>query len=411
MAKNGKIPGCSFVCSMAFIGSLCLRTAFAAAPAEPEFDFFIGDRVVYDDNLFRLPGGVEPLGLPAEADFRRGDYLNRVSAGVDGRWVWRRQSFDLDLVASDNRFSRNGYLDHAAGNGRALWNWRTAGDVSGRLGAEYSKALASFANSRVYVRDLLDTFSYYVDARFGIGARWALVTGGRRTEITHGADIREQDDYEGTTGSAGIEYRSPSAVVAGFDYAHTGARFPERQFFEGALLERDYEENTATFRIRYPVTDKTVLEARGGWIERQHDNETVGDFSGDVWRLSVFWQPGAKTQVGLSAWRELEAYADTESDYFETTGVSLTPLWSPTDKFKVRLAFSWEEQDYLGSNPLFADSVARNDDVSSSEVEVQYLPRSMIELALGYRHEQRGSNRPAYEFDDNVGSLSLRFVF
>lgn len=406
MTELRKLP--AFVVPL-LLGGFCPQSP-AAEPEEGHFDLYLADRVLYDDNLFRLPPGMVP-GDESGETLRRADYANRISAGLDGRWLLGQQRVDLDLEVADNRFSRNQTFDHISGNGQALWNWRTVGSLSGQIGADYNRALASFANTRLYVRDLLTTFSYFGDVRYGIGARWAVRGGARRTEASHSAVEREFDDYRGDSVTAGIEYETPANTLIGWDYRRTEASFPRLQLLEDAPLEPGFSEDAATLRLRYALTGKTLLEGTGGYLKRDYDDPALSDFSGDIWRLSLYWQPGVKTQVIVSGWHELKAYADAESDHFRGTGASLAPVWSPTDKLKLELAFSWEEQEYLGSNLNLPDSIARRDEVGSAQLGVTYSPRSMLELGLSYRREERDSNRDTRTFDDNLGSFSLRFIF
>ncbi len=392
-------------------GLLGGATLHAATPEQSHVDISIADRFTYDDNLFRLPEATAAANLPPDGDFKRDDSINRATLALDALWLAGSQKIDLTLAANDNRYSRNDDLDHVSGNGRFLWDWRTAGDWSGHLGATYDRSLASFANTRIFIRDLLDTYSYFGDVRLGLGARWAVKAGAARIETTHSAEIRELDDYQGDIGTFSIEYLTPASTLLGFDYRHAVAGFPGDVFLGGTLLERDFTEDTAGIHIRYALTGKTTFDGTAGYLSRDYDNPDVNDFDGDVWRLSLDWRPGVKTQILLSGWRELKAYADVESDYFKGTGVSIAPTWMVTDKFKLSFTGSWEQQDYLGSSLNRPASIAREDTVEIAQLQATYAPREPLELTISYRQEQRDSNRPTFVYDDGLAAVGLKFVF
>jgi exopolysaccharide biosynthesis operon protein EpsL len=396
---------------MAVAALLSAAAMHAAEPEEGGLDISLSDQFLYDDNLFRVPRSIQPVSLETGEPFERSDYVNRASLALDGRWLVSSQTFEARLAATDHRYAENDELDHVGGQARLLWDWQTAGDWSGRVGADYSRELASFANSRIFTRDLLDIVSYFGDLRYGIGARWAVRAGARRFDVSHSADLREFDDFVSDTYSAGIEYQTPAATLVAIDVRTTDGEFPRATFAGTLLPERDYTEDAATLRVRHPFSDKTVFEGLAGYLRREHDNAAIDDYSGDIWRLSLNWRPGFKTQVLFSGWREIKAYADVESDYFEATGVSVAPTWSITDKLKLVLAASYEQQDYIGSNPSLPQSIAREDTVEAAQVGLTWLPREPLELGFSYRFEQRDSNRDDFAFDDNLGSVTVRFTF
>ncbi len=408
---RGKQFGSQAVTGFVLAALIPVNGMNAAEPDESDLDIFIADQLTYDDNLFRVPGSITPVSLDTGETFSRSDYVNRATLGIDGRWLVSSQAFELGLAADDNRFEENDELDHVSGKARVVWDWQTAGDWSGRLGADYGRSLASFANSRLFTRDLLDTLSYLADVRLGVGSRWALRTGARQFEVSHSASVRELDDFESTMGYVGLDYLTPAGTLFAAEYRRTDAGFPHETFVGGELLQRDYVEDAATFRVRHPFSDKTLFEGSAGYVQREHDNPLVEDYSGDIWRLALNWRPGFKTTVIFAGWRELKAYEDLESDYFKATGMSITPTWQMTEKLRLELAASWEEQDYIGSNTALPDSVARRDTVEAARIGLTYLPREPLSLAFNFRMENRDSNRETYAFDDNLGSVELRFTF
>src|ERR1700679_3577996 len=61
----------------------------AAAQRTDRMDLFLANDIAYDDNLYRLPGNVTDLTtLPGiGSNPSRGDFIDSVTAGLDGEWL------------------------------------------------------------------------------------------------------------------------------------------------------------------------------------------------------------------------------------------------------------------------------------------------------------------------------------
>lgn len=373
--------------------------------------FYLSDVVTHDDNLYRVPDNyVIPLDSLG-ADARREETINRVSAGMEGSWLAGRQKFDLSLRADDNRFTYNKLLNYVSGNGLFAWDWLVTSAWSGRLGAQYSRSLAGFTNNRLLTKDVLTTHAYFAEANIAVGPSWTVRLGAQQAQTSHGSEARAIDDFHSTTGNAGIEYETKAADVIGLDYRYTQSKFDENPLLLSGVVGRDYDETTASLRFKYAFTVKTRLEGNAGYLQRHYVDSVSQNFSGDVWHLSLAWQPSTKTQLSANAWRELRAYVDAESDYFVATGGGIEPSWMPTEKLKLSLRYSDEDQRYLGSAVMDASTIGRSDQVRTSQFNLVYAPIALLQINLSYSHEQRHSNRDLLSYADNLAALGLRLSF
>ncbi len=399
------------ICLLSCGIALAASSAWAAQEERDKLEIFISERVTADDNLYRQPEGMIDVVDVNGATLRGEDYINRISVGVDGRWPIARQLLRLALQVDDNRFSRNDQLDNFSGAGNVGWDWQAGSILSGTLGAEYSRALASFSSSRVVSKDLVDVGSYFGEARYHLGSRWSLGANVRYGETSHGIDIRKIDDFQSKSGGFGLRYETPAGASLAADYRYTDARFPQESLLNGVPFDRSYNENTTSLRVKYPFTVKLLLDATAGYLRRDYATEQNGNFSGDVWRASLQWQPTVKTQIAFNAWRQLQAYIDAESDYFISRGGSIAPTWSPREKLSFVMELSMEDQTYLTStvDPSFTEG--RRDKVKAGQIRAIYTPRRPWRIDLSYRHEDRESNRALLAYRDNLASLAVRFTF
>jgi hypothetical protein len=295
------------------------------------------------------------------------------------------------------------------------WNWSVASALTGQVGADYARALTSFANNKVFAKDLLDTQGYFVNANYHLRSGWALTFGARHARSSHSVELQQINDSNSTSGSAGVMYQSGSGNVVGAEYRYSAASYPHDVLSTGAHFDRRYRENTWNAYFEDAPTAKLQLQGGGGYLRHRYpDDRSVGfspDFSGAVWNLALQFQPTGNTMITVAEQRQLRAYLDSESDYFVSDGVTVTPSWTATDRLKFALKYSYERQSFLGSNPdsvIQLDVPRRVDKVNSAQGDVTYTLFRRVELNLLYRHEKRDTNRSSFAYEDNVVAFSVR---
>jgi hypothetical protein len=384
----------------------------SAAEEQParKLDFFVGAGALYDDNLFRQPTGADLSAIAA--NLHRDDLIERLSAGVDGTWTLARQTFELKAHGDDNRFEHNDQLNNVSGKAMGSWDWRLGSRWSGRLGGDYARSLADFANNLVLVKDLLTQKSSFANGTYLLGNRWTLSADVRWSSTSHGAQIRQVDDDTIRTQKFGLGFSLSPSVTIGWNYRHSNANFAgDQQAPTTAQYDRNYDESASNFWLKSALGSKTDFNLEGGYLRRNYPNAAIGNYSGGTGRATLAWHPGPKTELDVTGWRDLTAYIDAESNYFVSTGARIAPTWIPTERITTSLAASWESQKYIGSEPAVLGDPFRRDTVRSVQANAAYVPRDPLELDLTLRREQRGSNRSSLTYTDNLAILGVRFTF
>jgi hypothetical protein len=322
-----------------------------------------------------------------------------------------RQVFHADLRVDDVRYQNNDDINYTGGNADLLWDWQLGKPFSGKFYGTFDRGQASLNNYRYFARDIVDTAAYGAEFRYAIGSRWRLLVLGARADTRHGAEDRQLENFDSTTGGGGIEYATPAGAIMALEYRFTDAKFPEAEALAGA--PRGYEENVPGVRLLFPFTEKTRLLLRAGYLDREYDNPRVGDYSGGIYNATLQWEPRTKLQFDVRAWHELRAYSDAESDYFVADGVSITPTWKPRTKLEISAAFSYENQDYVGSSLVLApvEEADREDKTQSALLSIDYSPRDLLSLGLAYRWTDRNSNRAFRDYGVNVISAEIKLTF
>jgi hypothetical protein len=387
----------------------------AAADVKDPFDFFISDEYSYDDNLFRVPPDlalIDPTqpdveSLPGRSE---DDYINRMSAGVNLRSDAGRQVFNLGLKFDDVRYQRNDDLNYRGGSGALGWDWQLGSHWLGRVTGIYDRTQASFANYLLFDRDVVETSLYGLELRYRIGSRFALLGAGNVTSGDHSLAARRDQNFDGETARFGLEYRTPSNNLLALDYRTSRVDFDTVSDLPG-VVRRDYDESAPGVIARYAFTVKTSFEARAGYLDRDYLDPTARDYSGETWSLAVRWEPRVALQFDIKAAHDLRAYSDAETDYFEVDLFSIGPTWKPTEQLSLATVFTWEQQDYIGNGlPLLLDG-ARQDDVQSIKLKLDYQPRDMLAFAVTYQQIERDSNRALREYDNSLIGFQLKLTF
>jgi exopolysaccharide biosynthesis operon protein EpsL len=417
------VTACALICSSKVFAATEYRDTLDKAVAGPDemdvvpgdvFTPYVADALSYDSNLFRLPGNVTNLttltGLGPKST--REDYMNSASAGLDAQWLaGSRQRINLDLRVDDNRFQHNDDLNNISTNDQVIWNWGVGGVISGQVGADYSRFLASFVNTAIYSRDLIQKEEYFAAARYQVGPRWAFFGGLLDSKYTLSNAQTKSNNSESKSVDLGAEYATSAANTIGFDYRFTDARYPNGIVLNGVSFDPDYREDRARVLAKYVISDKTILDASAGYLKRDYPNTVIGSFAGDIWRLSVQWQPTLKTQLEVAGWRQLAADLTAQSDYFVDKGGSISPTWNASEKVTLSISVSRDDRDYIGSNPGALVAQARRDAITGELANLRYIPTSAIICNFSFGHEKRSSNLQQFTYNDNKGEAGITFKF
>ncbi len=392
-----------------------------AAPEEGDvdertdhFDPSVGDDIAYDSNLYRLPSSVTNLTTLSGIGLNpsREDYIDSVTAGLDARWLaGNRQSIDLDLGAADNRYFRNSDLDNISSSDRLVWNWGLGEALSGQVGADYFRALAGFENTETYSRTLVNKEEYFAGGRYQVGPRWTLFGGLLDTVFDVTTTPSTYNNSRSKAVEMGAGYATNAANRFGFDYRYTDSRSPIAIVLNGTSFVPDYREERARILVTYALSEKTLVDASVGYLQRNYPATAIGSYSGATGRVLLQWQPTFKTKLVATAWQNLNAYFTAQTDYFVTKGASLSPQWVVSEKVTISLSISRENLDYVGSNPGVVVPQTRRDTLTGEMGNIVYTPTKVITLTLSAGHQLRDSNMPQFQYNDATGEASITFKF
>lgn len=385
----------------ALLSLLIAAHSHAADQRNEPFSLQLEERITHDSNLFRLPE--TPAAEAALGQYRahRAELINRASAIAAARAGLDQQQFSLDARLDDNRFQHNGMLDHTAGDADGRWDWSLGDELGGQLGHRYRRALTGFDNSRVLLKDLIDTQEDYLAAHYALGPRWSLLGDLNQRDTSHSEASRRSGDNTLTGWRGGLRYTTPAGNSFGLDQRGS------RTAFDSGLPDQDFQDDWLTLNSSYAFSAKTRLEAQAGRQSRDYRNTGDGDFSGGTGRATLYWQASSKTRVELAAFRELQSYVEEDSDYFVSLGQRLGAHWQASDKFRLDLGCQRARHDHQRQGPALTTAPLRQDDLDSLDIGASYSPRQYLDLGLQLKREQRDSNQPENDFDADTISATV----
>jgi hypothetical protein len=372
---------------------------------------YVGGRVVYDNNIFRLAApGLVPV-IPTVVT--RDDVIETITAGVDTHW----RGLELLARADENRYARNTYLDNTSGSVALSSHWRLGSRFWGQAGATYDRKLAEFgsyhelAQNYLLPKDIYNNYRFYAQGHMALGSGWRLNAEAAEVKVTHTDD--PLDKYTAVTGTLGAEYNTPAGTSLAVKYQVTNGHYGYPGFVDNVTpFNRNFQERTGTAQLLIPLGSRVIASATGGYISHHYTVTTNYDFSGAIWYASLAFHSTERTQLLLSSSRNVYAYVDAASEYFVSEASRVIARWSPTAKLGVELQYSHEDQRFIGPNPLSAAlPFPQHSLIRYEQIDLTWSIARSLQAVLYYRHAARDSNLSVFAYDDSLVSASLQARF
>lgn len=380
---------------------------FPAYPLEPDprpvrFSVFGGyDR---DNNPFRL-SDTDPQPGP------RSDSVRRVGAGVKAELPAGRQRFVLEAKAEMQDYDRFDLLDHTEYGVGATWRWVVGNQWSGEAGYARRHFLGGLEDLQRPIKDMITEDRAFVSGGYLVTPRWRVRGALDWTRWSHDEPVRAELDARIFSGTAGLDYVTPSGNSVGGQLKYSEGQYPNVQPVGSTLVVNDYQELEASVVARWMFTGKSTLEARLGYTQREHDDVPQRDFSGFTGRVGYDWFIAAKTLLNFEVWREIRSTEDASASYILSQGWGLGPAWAPTIKLIFQAKYIREERDFRGDPGILVGATPREDTFNGISLTAGYTPVRNVHLSVGAERGERTSNILRRDFDYRMISANARIRF
>lgn len=401
----------SFIPVMAL--TFALQAAYAADQGETEpvpdtFDFVLGAKVYYDDNLFRLSDSESPA--PTLGDSQKSDVVYTTTAGIRIDKPYAQQRFQLDASVVDSRYQTYDFLNHTAFNYRGAWLWHVTPRISGILLAEQKQELNNFADFRSIAEKSIQTnrtHAFTVDAELGAGMH--LLGGLVDVRSRNSETFEAVGDYQQRGAEYGVKYVSRAQNWISLVRRDTTGEYNGRPLDPIAQLDTGFDERTTEATVDWHVTVKSEFLAKLGYVDRTHDNFSQRDYAGMVGRLLYRWKPTAKLRLDTSVSRNLFSFQEDGNSYYVADTFSVSPIWKYSPKTTFRARYDYGNRDYRGA--IVPTSPMREDTMQSVLFGADWHATRKITLSGTLQHVRRDSNIANYDYDSNSAGINLEVLF
>jgi exopolysaccharide biosynthesis operon protein EpsL len=388
--------------------SVVLAPLPALADEQDTFNVRWSESLTRDNNLFRLPDGVDPsmVGLNSSS---RGDTIRTDTLGLTADKAYSLQRFHLGARLDRNHYSRYDYLDNTTRNADARWNWALTPHVTGLVSADRVQAINNFADYQAYVRSIRTTDTYRGEGEFGTGGALRLVAGAAQSKTSNSE--RFQQDWDSRTRSAygGLRYLAGSSSQLGYTYRHNQVDWIGRNLDAVALYDTEARQADHEIYGRWDLSAQGSIDGAIIRLHRTHQNFAERDYSGTAGRLNFNWAPEEQFRIQLFARRDYASWWSGTASYSVTDNYGLAPVWLVTPKVSLSGRIERSQREFRG--PVVPTSApSREDRIDSAQIGLNWMPMRMLTISGMVQKSRRSSNQPGLDYSDTLTAISAQLT-
>jgi exopolysaccharide biosynthesis operon protein EpsL len=389
----------------------CLAGPFVAhADQYDTVNYSAGLTHQYDNNLFRLPGGINPLPLVGKS--ARDDRITTATLGINFKKAYSLQQFEAGYEHISNRYATYDFLDHEADNLRGAWRWYLTPRLAGNLTANRTQALVSFGDYRNYgTKNLRTSTTVRADADWNIFRDgWHLLGGIDRSRSSNSQIFIQDEGSVVTSADLGLRYVFPSSNWIDFVSRSGRGSYLGRNLDPVNQLDDGFREQRNEMRIYWQVYGKSLIEGSLGYLARDNNHYASRDFSGGVGRLKWTWTPTGKLALLVSWQRDMAAYTDATSSYYLQDIYSIAPMWQVSSKVRLSLKFDHNTRDFRGPVTLLP-VIARHERSNSAQFSAEWTPLRALSVSGYIVEDRREASQTGYGYEDRIVGANVRLDF
>lgn len=403
-ARQSRFPG---VCRTFWVPALLASSILGTATAQTADGLTLraGHTLSRDDNLFRLPDGVDPqtaLGRPSAAES-----VGISTLGMSYAKTHSLQRLEIDVSLVDYRYQTYSRLDLLATNYDVSWRWALTPRLRGSLVAERDESVNSFDDTSVLSRGNQRVRRYEgFDALYELDGVWRLVAGVQSTRNQNEQARVGEDSYVSRSADVGLRFeaRSGSSVTArlrnGSGTTVGGAVLP------ASLRDPDFNQREQVLDVRWLLSEKASADLSLVRLDRTHARVAARDYAGTNSALSLRWAATAKTLWTLQWTSDLSSYQTTNASHARTDRLTASHAWQISARTSLQASLSESRRRFLGPPPGQLPDPQR-DTTRDASLGLRWNATRNLALNASVQHTQRGSNRPGLAFSSTQAVVGI----
>jgi exopolysaccharide biosynthesis operon protein EpsL len=369
--------------------------------------------LVHDNNLFRLPDGVDSRLFGIDPD-DTSDTTRILGVGLRLDKTISRQRFVGNVNLNDVTYNKNKNLDHTAGDGRLAWLWQVGNYWSGEASYRKRRSLGGFGDFRQSVKDLIDTETYTLSAGYQFHPRWRISGTYYDLDSEHGASTRRALNYDARSGTILLTYKTPAENSIGLQARSTDRNYPNRTVVGAGgarIADTGHTESRVELTSHWRYSGALTFDGSLGHVKVDNDTFSQRDFSGVTWKAAAIWEPTGKLRFNLNGTKDVRVYEDVAASYLVVNAIGLSPIYAVTSKITLQGDLNYEKRDYRGDPGFVLGVREREDKLRIARLTLGYTPIRNIDLSLSYEYGDRRSNTAFNDFDYQSWFATIRVGF
>lgn len=349
-----------------------------------------------DDNLFRLPDGVDPravLGSDSAAET-----VTVRSLGLAYAKSWSLQRVEIDLGLVDYRYRTYRSLDLTAKNYDLAWRWAVTPRLRGSLTASRDETVNAFDNaSRPDQGNRRLTRREAFDAAYELDGAWRLVAGAGRTRNINQQPQRGEDSEVSRSADIGLRHEAGSGSTATLRLRHGTGRTLGEGRAPASLRDDAFSQDEALLELNWVLTGKLSTQLSVARVRRQHDTVSLRDYSGTNASVAMNWRPTAKTQLSLRGASQLSSYQTNTASVARTDTVGLDAMWQIGSRTSLTASLAESRRRYL--QPLPGQSLdSERERTRNASLGIRWAITPHVSLDGSLQRTRRSGNQPNLNF-------------
>jgi exopolysaccharide biosynthesis operon protein EpsL len=362
----------------------------------------------HDNNLFRLPSGVDPASVGLDKS-KRSDNIRTDSLGLTADKQYSLQRFHLGARFDNYSFSNYDFLDYNTKNIDGRWDWALTPHITGQLGADRVQSFNNFADYQTYIRSVRTTDSIRGNAEFGTGGALRFVIGANQSKTTNSKAIQEDNDTRSRSANGGLRYVTTAGNSVGYLYRRYSIEWINRDLNPVLLYDTQASQADHELNLHWNLAGQAALDGAIARIKRSHDHFEERDFSGTNARLSLNWLPDAQWRLGAYARREYSTWWSTTASYVITDTYGVTPSWQITDKITFFGKAEYSQRKFPA--PIIPTAESRRDKTSLYQLGLDWQVIRNLTVGGSVENSRRSSNASGLDFTDTTASIHAQMTF
>jgi hypothetical protein len=242
----------------------------------------------------------------------------------------------------------------------------------------------------------VDEFELYsIDASYRHGADGArgkleLDAGLTGKQYQNNRELTRIGDYDQTRLSGAFYWRVANKTSL---LVEAGVKDTDFDF-----SARDNDELFVGIGVAWEASARTEGRASYRYLDVDFDDDPQADYTGSGWEVSVRWMPKVYSVFEVTAIRETDvAFGSSNLLVREEVDVSWRHEWRPRFASFVDAGFLTED----------FDPGLRDDDSFFYGIGASYSARHWLDVGVSYRHYDRDSSLPVFDYERNEFLLSF----